>query len=176
MEAANGCKRKVFVNIDKTCGTCGGSGAKSGTKPDKCKTCGGVGRVVKAKGPFQTIRLTFLCFLSLSLPTRNCLILPLTHRAARALHATARAKSLATRASLAGVMCFTCALTCCLCHRSGSGSQTENTSVNVDFPPGVFDGVQLQVLNASPPPFDPFLTRIAADSSRKPEGGHCYKR
>ncbi len=37
LEAANGCKRKVFVNIDKACGTCSGSGAKAGTKADKCK-------------------------------------------------------------------------------------------------------------------------------------------
>ena len=74
LEAANGCKRKVFVNIDKTCGTCAGTGAKSGTKPDKCKTCGGVGRVVKAKGPFQTIR----CVLSQSLPA-SALTRPAQH-------------------------------------------------------------------------------------------------
>jgi molecular chaperone DnaJ len=75
LEAANGCKRKVFVNIDKTCGTCAGTGAKSGTKPDKCKTCGGVGRVVKAKGPFQTIR----CVLSQSPPAASALTLPAQH-------------------------------------------------------------------------------------------------
>ena len=56
LEAANGCKRKVFVNIDKPCATCNGTAAKPGTKSEKCKTCGGVGRVVKSKGPFQTIR------------------------------------------------------------------------------------------------------------------------
>ena len=43
MEAANGCKRKVFVNIDKACGTCAGSGAgyeSDGAEGKTRETCG----------------------------------------------------------------------------------------------------------------------------------------
>ena len=68
LEAANGCKRKVFVNIDKPCSTCNGTAAKPGTKAEKCKTCGGIGRVVKTKGSFQTIRLIHFPHTSSTVP------------------------------------------------------------------------------------------------------------
>ena len=42
-QAATGVKAEVRVPGWDTCNTCHGSGAKPGTKPKTCKTCGGTG-------------------------------------------------------------------------------------------------------------------------------------
>jgi molecular chaperone DnaJ len=52
-EAVWGITKEVKLNRDAACGTCSGSGAKPGTKPDLCKTCGGKGQVVHAQGFFM---------------------------------------------------------------------------------------------------------------------------
>lgn len=44
-EAAFGCKKKININKQETCRTCGGSGAKPGTKAETCSRCGGRGQV-----------------------------------------------------------------------------------------------------------------------------------
>lgn len=44
-EAAFGCKKKITLTQQEKCGTCGGSGAKPGTKPVTCSKCGGSGQV-----------------------------------------------------------------------------------------------------------------------------------
>ena len=53
LEAAKGCTRTLEVTRHETCATCQGSGAKPGTKPQKCDYCGGRGRVVHAQGFFR---------------------------------------------------------------------------------------------------------------------------
>ncbi len=45
MEAVNGCKKEISVSRVGDCSSCNGSGAKKGTKPAKCKSCGGRGMV-----------------------------------------------------------------------------------------------------------------------------------
>lgn len=44
-EAAFGCKKTISVTRQEPCKTCGGSGAKAGTKPETCSRCGGRGQV-----------------------------------------------------------------------------------------------------------------------------------
>ncbi len=44
-EAAFGCKREITVPRVEACGTCGGSGAASGSRPKPCSACGGAGQV-----------------------------------------------------------------------------------------------------------------------------------
>ncbi|MBX3323391.1 MAG: molecular chaperone DnaJ [Phycisphaeraceae bacterium] len=47
-DVLNGCEREVeFTRMD-VCETCGGDGAKVGTKPKTCETCGGHGKVQQA--------------------------------------------------------------------------------------------------------------------------------
>jgi molecular chaperone DnaJ len=46
-EVFNGAEREIeFKRLD-VCQTCSGSGAKPGTEPSKCTTCGGVGQVIQ---------------------------------------------------------------------------------------------------------------------------------
>src|SRR5271157_2645243 len=53
IEAANGSSKVVEFDRHSACETCGGSGAKAGTRPEKCPYCGGSGRVVQASGFFS---------------------------------------------------------------------------------------------------------------------------
>jgi molecular chaperone DnaJ len=52
-EAVAGKKLDVTFERHDVCGTCEGSGAKAGTKPIKCKTCGGQGRIARQQGFFM---------------------------------------------------------------------------------------------------------------------------
>jgi molecular chaperone DnaJ len=52
-EAVWGASREVTVTRDAPCGGCAGTGAKAGTKPEACGTCGGKGQVVHAQGFFM---------------------------------------------------------------------------------------------------------------------------
>ena len=56
-EAFSGKKSSVHVPTSVTCETCDGSGAKPGTQPKTCGTCGGAGRV-RAQQGFFTIERT----------------------------------------------------------------------------------------------------------------------
>jgi molecular chaperone DnaJ len=49
MEVATGVKRALKYKVLVPCETCGGSGAKAGTKPRTCQTCGGSGEVRRAQ-------------------------------------------------------------------------------------------------------------------------------
>ncbi|MHC2070641.1 molecular chaperone DnaJ [Bremerella sp. T1] len=49
-EAASGVDREIQVDRRVACGTCSGSGAKPGSKPEACSRCGGAGQVVQQAG------------------------------------------------------------------------------------------------------------------------------
>jgi molecular chaperone DnaJ len=52
-EAVWGITKDVKVSRDVACATCGGNGAKPGSKPEVCRTCQGKGQVVHAQGFFM---------------------------------------------------------------------------------------------------------------------------
>jgi molecular chaperone DnaJ len=52
-DVAIGVKKTLDINRNEPCGKCEGSGAKPGTAPTTCGTCGGHGQVVRAQGFFQ---------------------------------------------------------------------------------------------------------------------------
>jgi len=52
-DAVKGTEVKIRVPTQVSCGTCGGSGAKKGTKPTTCTTCGGHGQVRMQQGFFS---------------------------------------------------------------------------------------------------------------------------
>ena len=53
LEAAHGTSKAIQFDRHQACETCHGSGAKPGTKPEKCSYCGGSGRVVQSSGFFS---------------------------------------------------------------------------------------------------------------------------
>ena len=52
-EAAKGINKDLNVTIMDTCGTCKGSGAEPGTKPERCPQCNGTGAETVNTGPFM---------------------------------------------------------------------------------------------------------------------------
>ncbi len=52
-ESAFGCTRTVELERAELCSTCDGSGAKSGSKAERCAYCAGRGQVVQAQGFFR---------------------------------------------------------------------------------------------------------------------------
>ncbi|SDE64061.1 molecular chaperone DnaJ [Rhodospira trueperi] len=60
-EAFAGKKASVHVPTSVTCETCDGSGAKPGTQPKTCGTCGGAGRVRAQQGFFTVERTCPTC-------------------------------------------------------------------------------------------------------------------
>lgn len=64
-EAAFGCKKEILVPREENCATCGGTGAKPGTKPVKCTSCNGTGQVRVQQntvfGSFATVRTCDVC-------------------------------------------------------------------------------------------------------------------
>ena len=52
-EAVSGDTVKIDVPSQVTCETCDGSGAKKGTEPKQCSTCGGIGQVRMQQGFFS---------------------------------------------------------------------------------------------------------------------------
>lgn len=52
-EAAEGVSKTVRFRRHEICGTCHGSGAKPGTKPETCQYCGGRGRIMQSAGFFS---------------------------------------------------------------------------------------------------------------------------
>jgi len=52
-EAARGCERQIRIPAHEHCDTCHGSGAKPGTQPTTCATCGGHGQVRMSQGFFS---------------------------------------------------------------------------------------------------------------------------
>ncbi|WP_310618382.1 molecular chaperone DnaJ [Flexibacterium corallicola] len=60
-EAYAGKSVEIEVPTSITCDSCSGSGAKKGTKPTSCSTCGGIGRVRAAQGFFTMERTCPTC-------------------------------------------------------------------------------------------------------------------
>lgn len=60
-EAANGCEKTVDYYCSDNCATCGGSGAKPGTKPTTCSACKGTGQIRSSNGWMQTVRTCPTC-------------------------------------------------------------------------------------------------------------------
>lgn len=52
-EAILGAEKTIHIKRSEACDTCEGSGAKPGTKPEGCKTCGGRGKVSRNQGFFM---------------------------------------------------------------------------------------------------------------------------
>ena len=55
-EAFQGKTAQIEIPVSVTCEACSGIGAKAGTKPKTCSTCGGAGRVRQAQGFFTLER------------------------------------------------------------------------------------------------------------------------
>lgn len=60
-EAFSGRNAQIRVPTSVTCETCSGSGAKAGTKPHTCATCGGHGKVRASQGFFTIERTCPAC-------------------------------------------------------------------------------------------------------------------
>ena len=60
-QAYKGAEVEIAIPTLMTCEVCDGSGAKAGTKPTICSTCGGAGRVRQANGFFQVERTCPRC-------------------------------------------------------------------------------------------------------------------
>lgn len=60
-ESYHGKAAEVRIPTSMTCEVCSGTGAKSGTKPKPCPTCGGYGRVRHAQGFFTLERTCLAC-------------------------------------------------------------------------------------------------------------------
>ncbi|MGE3709698.1 MAG: molecular chaperone DnaJ [Hyphomicrobiaceae bacterium] len=60
-DAYNGKTAQIRVPTSMVCETCSGSGAKSGTRPSTCQTCGGHGRVRASQGFFTIERTCHVC-------------------------------------------------------------------------------------------------------------------
>ena len=77
-EAVFGVEKEIEITRLETCGTCNGSGAKPGTTPTKCSTCGGQGQVISSArtplGVFQQVMTCSSCGGSgeISTPCTTC--------------------------------------------------------------------------------------------------------
>ncbi len=60
-EALAGISKKVDVQRTERCSTCKGTGARPGTSPKECPTCGGAGRVSQGQGMFAFSRACPRC-------------------------------------------------------------------------------------------------------------------
>ncbi len=64
-DAAFGVKREILVPREQNCDSCGGTGAKPGTKPERCTACNGTGQVRVQQntmlGSFTSVRPCTVC-------------------------------------------------------------------------------------------------------------------
>ncbi len=60
-EAYEGKTAQIRVPTSVTCDACSGSGAKAGTSPTSCRTCGGIGKVRASQGFFTIERTCPTC-------------------------------------------------------------------------------------------------------------------
>ncbi len=60
-EAAKGCEKSFEIYRNELCETCGGNGAKPGTRPVTCPTCKGSGQIRQSGGWMTTVRTCPTC-------------------------------------------------------------------------------------------------------------------
>lgn len=60
-EAYKGAEKTFKIPVNDTCGTCSGSGAEAGSKPESCPTCQGSGRMRMTQGFFTIERGCSTC-------------------------------------------------------------------------------------------------------------------
>ena len=60
-EAAKGCEKSFEIFRNELCDTCKGTGAKPGTGPVTCGTCGGTGQIRQSGGWMTTVRTCPAC-------------------------------------------------------------------------------------------------------------------
>ncbi|XP_074329269.1 chaperone protein dnaJ A7A, chloroplastic-like [Apium graveolens] len=61
-EAVFGIEKEIEITRLESCGTCNGSGAKPGSSPSRCSTCGGQGQVVQsARTPLGVFQQVMTC-------------------------------------------------------------------------------------------------------------------
>lgn len=53
LEAARGVVKSIEFTRHEACGECNGTGARKGTKPQRCDYCEGRGQVIQSAGPFR---------------------------------------------------------------------------------------------------------------------------
>ncbi len=74
-EAARGAEKQIRIPVMEECETCNGSGAKPGTSPTTCQTCGGHGQVRMQQGFFSIQQTCPRCHGSgkqVSSPCKDC--------------------------------------------------------------------------------------------------------
>ncbi len=74
-EVLEGVEQNIEFETDGECQKCDGSGAKRGTKPETCSTCGGSGQVVRAQGFFSMASTCSSCHgkgKKIKQPCRSC--------------------------------------------------------------------------------------------------------
>jgi len=75
-ESIFGTERKVLINKVGECDICKGSGANPGSGKEKCKTCGGQGKILENRrsilGTFSTERICDTCFGAGDIPKEKC--------------------------------------------------------------------------------------------------------
>ena len=75
-DAVFGVNRKVLITKTSTCNTCTGTGAKAGTKMEKCKHCNGQGKIHEAKrtilGTISSTKLCEMCLGAGEVPKEIC--------------------------------------------------------------------------------------------------------
>ncbi len=75
-ESVFGVTRKILITKMSQCFTCGGSGAKAGTKTEKCKYCNGQGKIREAKrtilGTISSTKICEECLGAGEVPKEKC--------------------------------------------------------------------------------------------------------
>jgi len=75
-EAIFGLERKILLVKQSVCHTCNGTGAKTGTKMQKCSKCNGQGKIHETKrsflGTFSSVRACEECGGTGEMPTEKC--------------------------------------------------------------------------------------------------------
>lgn len=61
VEAYRGIRKSITIPRNESCGDCGGSGAKKGSKPSACRTCNGAGVTVMSQGFFRVQQTCRAC-------------------------------------------------------------------------------------------------------------------